>query len=211
MLYEREIIILLDYNLLNLDELSLSFSSRFLNKERLEIFKKAKSKERKKEILSQGILINYLINNYFHLKNQFFTLRYDKITRRAKLSFYKKNKKFYFYLNVSHSDGFLAIWTSKNKNSSIDIERVKEIDEKYYKRALSKQELELLEKEENIYKKNLAFLRFWTYKEIFVKAYNEKKLKFSKLDDSFYKKMNFKICSYFLEDKNLILSFGTEN
>lgn len=140
------------------------------------------------------------------------------------ISLEEKGKPFFthnsnIHFSVSNTQKFIAIILS-DKKVGIDIEQTRKYNDSLIKRFFNKEEIIYL-KNQNDYDKNKAFTQLWTIKESFVKMtgtgiannFNNQNLK--PINSIFtlsqqYTKLSAKINSFYIEEKDLFVSYAVQ-
>ena len=140
------------------------------------------------------------------------------------ISLEEKGKPFFthnpnIHFSVSNTQKFIAIILS-DKKVGIDIEQTRKYNDSLIKRFFNKEESIYL-KNQNDYDKNKAFTQLWTIKESFVKmtgtgiANNFNNQNLTPINSIFtlsqqYTKLSAKINSFYIEEKDLFVSYAVQ-
>ncbi|SUM53500.1 4'-phosphopantetheinyl transferase [Staphylococcus epidermidis] len=126
--------------------------------------KKYKFDEDKLRTLLGDILVRYIIQQKFNGESSDIVYNFNQYGK----PFLKNNKEFNF--NISHSGNWIVVATTINELIGIDIEKIENIDMSISNKIYSKDEYNLLKKN-NVMKNDLdIFYELWTFKESFLKA-----------------------------------------
>jgi len=132
-------ILVVDTNKINFKEL---LNNKLINEDDIFCLEKIKNETAKKEKLVSKILIKKFVGNYYLNENG-------------------KPLSDEICFNISHSKG-LVCFARSEKEIGIDVEKIREVDEKIIDRISSKDEKAYIKNEQN-------FFEVWTAKEAFIK------------------------------------------
>lgn len=144
----------------------ISFQKKLLNFVSLERKIKTislKNEQDKKQSLISELLIRKTASDYLNVPMEQLKISYNPYGKP-----YIDNIR-HFNFNISHSDDFVVIATSKY-HVGIDIEKVKQINIDIAKRFFTNKEYEYISSFQSEKEKEFAFYQLWTLKESYVKA-----------------------------------------